>query len=353
LSAGEDESLLKLRAKAYGQWWDKDSLPETILQQNLKKSMDLYSQSDDKIQLARAQVNYGLILADDMPNNPHPVDFASGISLIKEGITILEQYNDPLILGDIYRFKAVLAHRQKDYDTYQTMIDQAQASFEQAGDILTCARVNYSRAQFALERSDYKTAKRLFEWCRDYFRNINDKILWGGSSAWLGVIAYYQEYFAQAENLYRQALVAFQDTGVWLGPVWITRLLATAILHTGQIERAKKTFLESQYKGRKLSTGDKPGDPYGDLAFVIWMGVLAARIGRPVLAARFLGAVEAILESFFKPLDDYDKREYNLIVSKLRSTLDEATFTSAWAEGRKLSLQAVQEEALAFCHEEE
>jgi hypothetical protein len=80
--------------------------------------------------------------------------------------------------------------------------------------------------------------------------------------------------------------------------------------------------------------------------------VILSMIGQPALAARFLGAVEAVLETFFKPLDDFDRREYKRLTDKLRSKLDAAVFTAALAEGRELNLEQVLEEAQAFCRHE-
>jgi hypothetical protein len=60
--------------------------------------------------------------------------------------------------------------------------------------------------------------------------------------------------------------------------------------------------------------------------------------------------VEAALETFFKPLDVIpEKMEYERITGKVHAVLDEATFTVAWGEGRRLSLEQALEEALAFC----
>jgi len=56
-----------------------------------------------------------------------------------------------------------------------------------------------------------------------------------------------------------------------------------------------------------------------------------------------------VMETFFKPIDETDKREYDCIAGKVRSALDEAAFSAAWAEGRKLALEQALEEALAFC----
>jgi hypothetical protein len=112
-------------------------------------------------------------------------------------------------------------------------------------------------------------------------------------------------------------------------------------------------LLKSQSLGRKLPNGDGFGDPSGDLSFVLWMGTIAESQGQPVLAARFLGAVEGVLETFFKHLlDDLDQIEYERISEKVRAALDEATFTAAWAEGRKLNLEEALEEALAYCRQE-
>jgi hypothetical protein len=164
----------------------------------------------------------------------------------------------------------------------------------------------------------------------------------------LGELAYCQDDFTRAETYFQEAAVQYRDIGVLEGPVWITRMLACTILRQGQVRRAMQLFLDSQSLGRKLYF-EKQGDPGGDLAFVLWMGSIAESLGQLGITARYLGAVEGVLETFFKPIDPFDQIEYDRLTGILRAGLDETTFTTAWVEGRKLTLEQALDEALAFC----
>jgi len=49
--------------------------------------------------------------------------------------------------------------------------------------------------------------------------------------------------------------------------------------------------------------------------------------------------VDAVLEFIQTTLLPFDQQQYDRNVSKLREQLDEATFTTAWAEGRAMTLE--------------
>ena len=74
-------------------------------------------------------------------------------------------------------------------------------------------------------------------------------------------------------------------------------------------------------------------------------GVLAVR-GDPQLAARLLGATEAILEANGHSIQPTDQGDYDRSINDTRAQLDQGTFETAWAEGRALSLEQAVELAL-------
>ena len=57
------------------------------------------------------------------------------------------------------------------------------------------------------------------------------------------------------------------------------------------------------------------------------------------LAARLLGASERALETLGAAYQPNDKWEIDGMIAAVRAQLDEATFQTAWAEGRKLTLE--------------
>jgi hypothetical protein len=66
--------------------------------------------------------------------------------------------------------------------------------------------------------------------------------------------------------------------------------------------------------------------------------------GSALRAAQLLGAADAALErlgAFYQPAD---MPEYERIVARVRQHIDDAAFSAAWAEGRRMT----PEQALSF-----
>jgi len=186
---------------------------------------------------------------------------------------------------------------------------------------------------------------------------LNARIRYQGS---LDLARYSKNKYAISSCLYRQGLVAlsledyddlekcFQE-GLEIGrylteyniEVFSLQSLGIVALHRGQIEQASKLFMES------LAPAHKAADSYQLIWFLACMAAVARHVDKPRQAARLLGAHEAQMEGFFKPIDAWHRGEYNRILESVRSSLDEATFKAAWAEGRSLSL----EEAIAVARE--
>jgi predicted ATPase/DNA-binding SARP family transcriptional activator len=113
-------------------------------------------------------------------------------------------------------------------------------------------------------------------------------------------------------------------------------------LRRGDTARAAKVFEE----GARIS--GQLGDMLGS-AYYIWIyGGVNARLGRPVQAARLWGAAEALREQMGMSFSRYDLAEsgYEGDLAAVRSTLDEASFDDAWAEGRSMSPEQAIEYAL-------
>jgi predicted ATPase/class 3 adenylate cyclase len=351
---GLEEHLLLVRARAYQKAAGLRGVSDTICVQLISQSVALYRKTDDRPGLARALINYGSLLCDTRPNNPHPLDYTTGMALIEEGIAIFEEIGDPLGLGWVFYGKSCIASNQKDYAAQRKMLEKGITALEQAGDILLSETAKGILAFSLPLLGDFETARRLGEQHLEFTRKVNDKAESIFALGVLGEIACFQEDFTRAESCCQEALALYDEIGILsTAVVWNSRMLGYFAARQGQNERARQFLLKSQSLGRKLPNGDGFGDPSGDLAFVLWMGTIAKSQGQPVLAARFLGAVEGVLETFFKDLDDLDQTEYERITSKVRAALDEPTFTAAWTEGRKLTLEQALEEALAFCHEGE
>jgi hypothetical protein len=77
-------------------------------------------------------------------------------------------------------------------------------------------------------------------------------------------------------------------------------------------------------------------------------GVAAAE-GQPERAARLLGAAQALIENTDAVIGPAERIEVERDLSAVRTQVGEATFTSAWAEGRAMTL----EQAIAYALEDD
>jgi non-specific serine/threonine protein kinase len=96
------------------------------------------------------------------------------------------------------------------------------------------------------------------------------------------------------------------------------------------------------------------GDRLGVIYFAWVLGKVAALREKPVRAARLWGAAEALREQMGMSLSYLDlvQSGYEQDLATVRSTLDEASFDAAWAEGREMSPEEAIEYALSEEEEE-
>ena len=110
----------------------------------------------------------------------------------------------------------------------------------------------------------------------------------------------------------------------------------------GDLPRGAASLQEGARISRDL------GDRVGGLYYVWAFGMLSARRGSAVQAARLWGAAEALRERMGMSLSYLDRTAsgYEHQLEDVRSALEEATFDAAWAEGRAMSPEGATEYAL-------
>ncbi len=91
------------------------------------------------------------------------------------------------------------------------------------------------------------------------------------------------------------------------------------------------------------------GDKRNSAECLEGLAQVAATQGKGEVAARLLGNAETLREAAGAPVPPYDRERYAATVSAVRAQLDSATFPTAWAEGRAMSL----EQAVAYALEQQ
>jgi predicted ATPase/DNA-binding CsgD family transcriptional regulator len=145
----------------------------------------------------------------------------------------------------------------------------------------------------------------------------------------------------RAVELWEETLALYREVGDVLGIVACHTNLGLVKLAQGDYERSAALLRESVRLAWELD--HKPFFQYS----VIGLGGVAASLGWPVRAARLWGAAEGISETYGvhllsagRSLIDYEGR-----LAAVRSRLDEAAWTAAWAEGRDMDLEQISEYA--------
>jgi predicted ATPase/DNA-binding CsgD family transcriptional regulator len=172
------------------------------------------------------------------------------------------------------------------------------------------------------------------------FRELNHKPGVAQALNIIGEIALFNGDDDRARRAYEECLTVSQETGETRRIRRMFSSLAFLAEHQGDYARAKVLAKQGLQLALEMNN-------HYDVAFSL--AVLAGAIGvtgQPERAAHLLGAWEAVLEKLGAFLLSADKPEYDRNIAAVRAQLDEATFESAWAEGRQMTLEQAVAEAL-------
>jgi tetratricopeptide (TPR) repeat protein len=219
--------------------------------------------------------------------------------------------------------------------------DRALVSFRGLGDAVGTAQALAVLGLVAMNVGDLDRSERLYEEAREVERAGGDPRRGARFLNELGLIAELRGDLDRATELFdefvRLAREAGHDHDVATG----LNNLAVVAQERGDLHRAAALRQEALGLWRALR------DP-GGLVWSVWDGAsLAGAAGRAELAARLLGAAEALRERAGTPLKGIDQAEYAGDLAAARRGLSEAAFAAAWAAGRALPLEDALAEAEA------
>ena len=168
----------------------------------------------------------------------------------------------------------------------------------------------------------------------------------GDDAAWtlrdLGRIATAQGDVARGRRLLGDSLAQFRALGNRTGVAETLADLGRAALVQGDTTAAAAYFTESLLLFARVLGKQS----YAAACLVGLSGVAGAQ-GQPVMAARLLGAADALCTSTSRRLPWVARGAYEQQVATLRQArLNAAPIATAWAEGRALTLEQAVADAL-------
>ncbi|MFH1183828.1 MAG: adenylate/guanylate cyclase domain-containing protein [Chloroflexota bacterium] len=139
--------------------------------------------------------------------------------------------------------------------------------------------------------------------------------------------------FADARLRFAAMGPLFQELGDRHRLNMVRSELAHINRYEGQLEKAEAAYRETILEWKRLGHRAAIAHQLESLAFI------AQRREDGPRAARLYAAAEALRESIGIQMTPLEKVEYEGELSRLRTGMDEKAFTSAWAEGRLMTLE--------------
>jgi predicted ATPase/DNA-binding CsgD family transcriptional regulator len=165
------------------------------------------------------------------------------------------------------------------------------------------------------------------------FRALNHKPGIAQALNIIGEIANFNGDDDRARRAYEECLVVAQETGETRRIRFMFGNLVHLAQHEGDHERALELAEQNLQLALELDNNLDLAESLADLAGPMGM------TGRPEQAARLFGTWEAAMERMGAVPQQADMPDLERNIAAVRAQLDPATFESAWAVGRSMSLE--------------
>jgi len=236
---------------------------------------------------------------------------------------------------------ANLAMHGGDYSGATARYSEALAAYRELGDRSRSADTLLNLGQLHVGLVELEPAEACFTQAEQIYRALNNQADQGYVSAGRGDIAFYRNEYAPARTHYQHALHLFQAAGNRRLIGRSLGFLGYIAVREGRLKQAAELCAEALVLRRAI--GHQAG-----LVFALDHGYieLALALGRPAVAARLLGAVEAAREALGRPRTPIEARVAAELRAVLASQLGETNFVSVANQGRALSLDQAAAYAL-------
>ncbi len=235
-----------------------------------------------------------------------------------------------------------LAYEQGDYSRAQAFYRESLALRRELSDKRGIAVSLNNLSEVAYDQHDYEQAKAYCEESRSLFKELGDKRGIAATLNNLGEISKAQGQYLQATALYEESLDLLRDLSEKRGTAMVLVNLGNIAHNQGNYRLAAAYYEESLTLLQLLGSNPLIAQALAGLA-----GVVVSQKQRPEsgqVAARLLGATDALLKTSGVVLEPADRADYDRKIEHTRAQLDEGAFAMAWDEGKAMPLN----EAIAY-----
>jgi len=167
-----------------------------------------------------------------------------------------------------------------------------------------------------------------------------DPWLEGLPHALFGEVARNQGDYQEAQTQCATCLALMQQAGDERHVAFMLHDLGQVAQRQGDYDQARVLHVEALEIHQKSRSSRA-------VAFGLEMlAVVAGASGKPIKAARLLGAAEALRQSGGYPVEGTELQFDIVMISRVRATLGQQSFATAWAEGYAMTLEQAVVSAL-------
>jgi len=264
-----------------------------------------------------------------------------GLPWAREGLEIARQVDDAQTLGEALTAMSITTIFTGEVEGVAEWSQEAVRFAESIGAWSSIAFIESGLSQWDVERGDEKAATaRLATAMVAAERSGNPEAIAFTALSFARVDGFGGR-LADARRWFAKAIEGYSEVGD-VGLVLVARSdLAHALRLNGATDEAVAVYRETLHGWQHAGNRGAIANQLESVAFV------ALTRDDHLGAARLLGAAEATREAAEAPMLPYERSEYEAAIATVRERLDEPTFRSAWADGRRLSTDEAVGMALA------
>ena len=263
-------------------------------------------------------------------------DQIAALQLLEESVTLLRELGDKDALAWSLQNLADMLGPQGEYGRANALFEESLTMFRELGNKRGIAdTLQQSALWLLMARGDQATIQVLLEEMlvlHTELGNKNGMAFYYWISGW---VAFSRGNAVTAYTLYEQSLALWQEMGDRWHAFWSLAALGRIKAFQGDVTAALTFHEQSLARAREFHD-----DWLCAYCLEGWASVVATE-GKCAWAARLWGAAESLRERCGIPLYPLDRVDYEPAVAAARIILGEQAFTTAWAEGRTMTLEQV------------
>jgi predicted ATPase/DNA-binding XRE family transcriptional regulator len=266
-------------------------------------------------------------------------DFVSAWERFMAALDAARQGGDDNLVARTLSTASRIAIARGEYATAREFLEEGLPLARLTGDRWSEGRHLDGLALLAIDQGDLAAARQLLEHAANLARAEGDDWSLATILITLGDVARSERDHGRARRLYEEMLSLTAGLGTMLPS--ILHNLAHVAVHERDHDRALALFSES------LLLFQRRGEQRGMAECLVGFACVAAAAGEHERAARFFGAAEAAFELLGVQLSPSNRADHSLGLAAAHAGCRDAEFATAYAAGRRLSLDEAAAEMLS------